>query len=346
MISLFTNRKKTGEKRFMTDIDLKDRKILYHLDLNCRQSNSQIRKKVGLSRKVVEYRINKMEEKGVITGYWTAINTYKLGYYVFRIYINFMDVSSTIKNEIIHYFCNAKNVWAVLTAKGPVDLDVILWVNDVFKFNMKWEETLQKYGSYFVDASVSILNEVISCKKSYLLPKNYDKNRIMYITNCSGQPGQIDETDYRLLDLIALNGRMSTIELADKLNCSSQKINYHLKGLLKKNIIKAFRVSIDDAKLGMKSCAIDVYLKQHDQKQQMIKHVINNSYIFDMMSKSIGYSDFGFQLTIKSMDDVFNIMEELEKKFPNAIRKQESWMSTTCHKERWLPEMSEKDFKK
>jgi len=43
----------------MVDLDLKDRKILYQLDLNCRQSNSQIGKMVGLSRKGVEYRIKK-----------------------------------------------------------------------------------------------------------------------------------------------------------------------------------------------------------------------------------------------------------------------------------------------
>ena len=43
----------------MVDLDLKDRKILYELDLNCRQSNAQIGKKVGLSRKVVDYRIKR-----------------------------------------------------------------------------------------------------------------------------------------------------------------------------------------------------------------------------------------------------------------------------------------------
>ena len=62
-----------------TKIDLKDRKILYELDLDCRQSNTQIGKKVGLTRDVVAYRIKRMEEEGVITNFWTAINTFKLG---------------------------------------------------------------------------------------------------------------------------------------------------------------------------------------------------------------------------------------------------------------------------
>jgi Lrp/AsnC family leucine-responsive transcriptional regulator len=53
--------------------------------LNCRQSNTQIGKKVGQSRKVVEYRIKRMEEEGVITGFWTAIDSFKFGYNVLKI---------------------------------------------------------------------------------------------------------------------------------------------------------------------------------------------------------------------------------------------------------------------
>ena len=72
----------------MLYIDLKDRKILYQLDLNCRQSNTQIGKKVGLSKEVVNYRINRMEKEGIIIRYWTEIDLFKLGYNIFRIYIN------------------------------------------------------------------------------------------------------------------------------------------------------------------------------------------------------------------------------------------------------------------
>jgi len=81
----------------MMNIDLKDRKILYELDLNCRQSNAQIGKKVGLKRDMVAYRIKRLEQSGIIKNFWTAINTFKLGYLVFRIYINFQYVNSNIE---------------------------------------------------------------------------------------------------------------------------------------------------------------------------------------------------------------------------------------------------------
>ncbi|HLC80671.1 winged helix-turn-helix transcriptional regulator [Candidatus Woesearchaeota archaeon] len=40
-------------------LDLKDKKILYELDLNSRATLNEISKKVGLSKQVVDYRVTK-----------------------------------------------------------------------------------------------------------------------------------------------------------------------------------------------------------------------------------------------------------------------------------------------
>src|SRR3972149_2971844 len=56
----------------MYDLDAKNRKILYQLDINCRQSNASIGKKVGLSKEVVNYRIKKLENDGIKT--YTNLN--------------------------------------------------------------------------------------------------------------------------------------------------------------------------------------------------------------------------------------------------------------------------------
>ena len=60
----------------MKNLDLKDRKILYHLDINSRQSFSQLGKKVGLHKDVVAYRVKKLQEKGVIKCFYTEIDDY------------------------------------------------------------------------------------------------------------------------------------------------------------------------------------------------------------------------------------------------------------------------------
>ncbi len=61
-------------------LDLKDKKILTLLDEDARLSNTQIAKKVGLSKPAVEYRLKRFEKNNIIFSYYTVVNFTKLGY--------------------------------------------------------------------------------------------------------------------------------------------------------------------------------------------------------------------------------------------------------------------------
>jgi DNA-binding Lrp family transcriptional regulator len=324
----------------MENLDLKDRKILYQLDLNCRKPNTQIGKKVGLSKEVVNYRIKRMQDLGIIRGFWTAINSLKLGYYAFRIYINFLDVKPDEKNEIIGYFKNYKNVWQLHTANGPVDLEAVLWSDDIFRFNQFWNKTLDSYGNYFEKYDVSILSQVDCLKKSYLLfDECNESNRNFYTINCIGNPEKIDEMDYQLLNELAVNARIPLITLAKKLDTSSQTVNYKIKNLIKKGIILAFRVDIDISKLGFRNCTIDIYLKDHTQIKHIEEYIRTIPYVENIMDMTIGWCDLNFELMVNNIDYLTKIIEDIDSKFPGAIRKTNFWMGKKIHKERWMPEL-------
>ena len=324
----------------MEKLDLKDRKILYQLDLNCRQSNTHIGKKVGLSKEVVNYRIKRMQDNGIINCFWTAINSLKLGYYAFRIYINFLDVSPDIKNGMIRHFKNYKNVWMLHSAKGPVDLEVIIWVNDIYNFNLFWNKTLDRYGNYFENYTISILTQVTCLKKSYLLLDNYKKSdRDFYSISCVGNPVKIDELDYHLLNEIAINARIPLVELAEKFNSTSQTINYKIKNMMNKGIILAFRLGVDISKLGLRNCTIDIFLKDHSKGKQIEDYLKGNPYVENIMDMTIGLCDFNFELMVKNIDSLTQIIEDIDSRFPGAIRKTNFWMAHKAHKERWLPEL-------
>jgi len=323
----------------MTKIDLKDRKILYELDLNCRQSNTQIGKKVGLKKDVVAYRINRMQEEGIIKNFWTAINTFKLGYNVFRIYINFQYVSSQVKEEIVRHFVNYKNVWAVFSIKAEIDFDVIVWVKDVYEFYRFWDETLDKFEDYFAKYTVSIYVEAFNYKKSYLVPNGYDESdRLMYRTSCGGKSVEIDEIEYHLLNNIALDARKPLIELAEKLNCSSQTINYRLKNLIANDIINAFRVNIDISKLGLTNYKLEIYLKDHKKRKSIWNYLKEKPYC-DTLNVAVGWCDLEFEIVTENVDKLGQIIEEINSNFPNSIKKQTFWIEDTIYKERWLPEL-------
>jgi len=323
----------------MVKIDLKDRKILYQLDQNCRQSNNQIGKKVGLGRDVVAYRIDKLIKSGVIKNFYSIIDTFRLGYNVFRLYINFQYVTSDIKKEIIDYFVNYKYSWVVVTVKSEIDLDVVIWVKNIYDFYKFWDETLSKYEEYFEKYSISIYIESSVFKKSYLLSdQKHQSDRTLIEMKCGIKPVEIDQTDYYLLNEIAVNARIPLIDLAEKLDCSSQKINYRLKNLIDLKVLRAFRVDLDLSKLNLQKFKVDIYLKNHKSKKPIFDYLVKKDYI-DFMNFAIGWADLEPEFVVKDFDELLKILEEINKNFSGAIKKQSFFIVEKLYKQRCLPEL-------
>lgn len=327
----------------MVKIDLKDRKILYELDLNCRQSNTQIGKKVGLKKDVVSYRIKKMEEEDIITGYWTNIDSYRFGYQVYRYYIIFQNASSTQKNEIIQKLVNYKNTWVVGAIKGIYDIVAVIWVKSIPKFYLFWDDFNEKYGDYFLEKIFSVYLQADVYPLSYLLLDDFPRSdRDEYLqTNGCGEQIEIDNVDYKLLNIIAGNARIPLIELADNLGCSSQSVNYRIKNLMKKGVIQGFHIGINIKKLGFEHFKVDIWLKELSKRNKMWKFLRYNPYV-TFINTSAGYADLEIEFNIENSDKLIDAIEDVSSKFPGAIRKYTYFSSSKSYKLRCLPEM---DFK-
>jgi len=323
----------------MYKLDLKDRKILYELDLNCRQSNTQIGKKVGLKKDVVNYRIKKMEEDKVIKGYFTAIDTFKLGFNVYRIYLNFQDISVEEKKELIKEFVDYKNSWAVYSITGPIDLGVVSWVNNVYDFYNFLNKILDNHGKYIAEKNLSIHVGGEEYEKSYLLPTDYqNKNRVKFTLKCTGEKVEIDELDYNLLNMLVENARMPLIDLADKVKTTSQTVQYRLKNLIKMELITGFRVNVDESILGLQYFDVRINLTDHSFRKKLIEYLSNTPYL-KCINNSFGYADLELELILENMDRLIETMDGLQEKFPRVIRNYHLLKTKETFKERWLPKM-------
>ena len=322
----------------MNNLDIKDRRILYQLDLNSRQSLTQIGKKVRLRKDVVAYRIKRMQQEGVITGFWAHIDAYKLGYIVFRFYLVYQYITPEIKNKIIDYLVKDERTWVVESIIGRYDLGVFVWVKNIKEFYQFWEKFLDNYGDYLAEKIFSIYIQAYSYPCSYLLENEYKKSdRLKYEITGIGTEVETDDYDIRLLNLIAENARIPLVDLARELDCSTQMVNNRLKNLLKKGVIQAFRVGIDISKLGLKPFKVDVYLKEHTQRKAIMEYIkYNPNLVF--IGTSAGVSDLELEPDLKDSDMIHHMLEDINMKFPGAIRKYEYFSIQQVHKFRCLPE--------
>ena len=129
----------------MEKLDLKDRKILYQLDLDSRQSFSSIGRKVGLSKDIVTSRVKKLQEKGVIVRFNTLIDEFRLGFISLRFYLNYQYITPKIQKEIIDHFASFKYTEIVVTLEGSIDQNIFMMgknVTEIYSFwQIQWESS-------------------------------------------------------------------------------------------------------------------------------------------------------------------------------------------------------------
>lgn len=322
----------------MVELDLKDRKILYQLDLDARQSFSQIGRKVNLPKTVVAYRVKKMINQGIIKKFYTVIDTFKLGYECFRIYLNYQYTNPTIENNICNYFKKNPLNWWTISAEGRYDLAVILWVNNINKFYGFWEKTLQKYRDYFRNQQFSVYIQSFSFINEFLLEGNQliEHNRQSFILSGERQTAHIDDIDLQIIKLISNNARLSLREIAIHLDYSYSIIKNHFDNLIKIGIIQGFRADIDIFTLGYQYYKADINLKKYTDRTKILNYISKNPHLI-RIDKSIGVSDLELEFHVKDHNEFHAIMEDLNYHFHDSIRNYKYLSASKIHNMNYIP---------
>ncbi len=152
------------------------------------------------------------------------------------------------------------------------------------------------------------------------------------------KPVEIDETDYKLLNDLAVNARAPLVDLSEKLNCSPQNVSYRIKNLLQNGVINGLRVGLDLSKIGLQHYKVDLYLKEHKLKKSILKYLEEKSYI-EYMNFSIGWADLEPEFVVKNFDEFTKIFDDINNKFSGGIKKQSFFITDTFHKLRCMPEL-------
>ena len=321
----------------MVKIDSKDREIPYHLDLDSRQSFAKIGSKVGLSKTVVAYRINKLIENEIIKTFYTVVDAFKLGYISFRIYLVYQYMTQAKEKEIIDYFTSQKLTWWTISAEGRFDLALIMWVKDINDFYSFWDETLRRFRDYFMEQQFSVYIQLYTYRHSYLLDDVRKSDRTKFEITGGGVQVTIDELDFKLLRLIAPNARMPVKEIATRLDTTVSIVNYRIKKLIKEGVIQGFRTDVDFTKLGYQFFKADIDLKDYKQRGKIINYIKTNPHLI-RIDKSVGISDLELEYHVHSLEEFHGIMKDLVNKFPDVIKKYKYVYASKLHKMNYMPE--------
>ena len=298
-------------------LDKKDRDLLYHLDLDGRLTYSQLARKVKMSKQLVKYRIERLENEGYIKGYFTMIDSSRLGFTTFRVYLKFRNLTPEKKKSIINYLKKEDKIWAVVMISGKWDVALGVSVRDIYSFYEVWDRLLGKYLNYIGDYEISIYSPIYHYSKSYLVDEK-DSSKIRILGG--NEKVEYDNKDIRILVEISKNARVSLLDLSDKLKMSPELIGYRIKKLVKKGIIQGYRAMIDVNKMGYEFYKAEIRLSDYDKFDKILAYCHKHPNIYQV-DRTIGGETLEIEFHVKALKEMHQIIEDFENAFPKMIER-------------------------
>lgn len=316
------------------NLDLKDKRILYELDLNARQTFSRLAKKLHLSKQVILYRINRLEKIEFIKGYSAIIDTSRLGYITFRCYMKLRNMNAVKRDNFIQFLKSKKNIWAVVTLSGKFNVAIALGVNDIYQFYEYWEDILFHYSNNIEIYAISIYSPIFHYSRAYLIGEK-DKSKIRILGG--KQKIKIDEMDFKILHILSKNVRIPLVEIARILHFSPETIKYRIKNLEKNGVIQGYRAIIDVHKLGYHFFKANIKLASLEKLKEIYSFCHSHPNIYQI-DKTIGEWMLEIEFHVKDIRDMFRILDKIEEKFPGSIESFEHFEVISEEKFTYMPE--------
>jgi Lrp/AsnC family transcriptional regulator for asnA, asnC and gidA len=301
----------------MEKLDVKDRKILFELDMDSRQSFRSIGRKVGLSKDVVAGRVKKLKDRGIIKRFFAYYDILQLGLNNLRFYFKFQYVTPEIKQEIINHFMTNQYVNFLFSTEGSYDLGVIVNVEKISDIYPLWKKSFEKYGDYFSEHVFSAYMGESIYGHGFLLEGIETPKRSPL--HCNLGKVKIDTLDLEILKLLVNDARMPTLEIANKLKSNVTTIHSRIKRLVESKVILGFTADLDLEKIGYQVWKVDFYLSEYTKIHQIISYLEKNPLLLSV-DYTIGHANLEIEINVKNINQLHSIIEDLHSKFPRIIR--------------------------
>jgi len=301
-------------------LNIKDKRILYELDINSRQSASSLAKKVGISKQGCTYKIRRLFEKGILKSAVVILNTPRMGRLSFRMYFKLIDISPEKEDEFRLWLINHSLVPWLVGCEGVWDYILVVFPKDFEEFQYFSQELNHNWGDFIERKDIALVTEAHHFRAGYLFGEQVDLQSFVY----GGQPKDlfnISDVDSKILSLLSANARADLVDIGKKLGFSAKNIAYHIRKLETANIIEGYTITVDYNKLGFER--FKVFLRSKSMSKQKEAKFIEwarlNPYCL-YWSKSIATSDIELEFIVKNSIHLRAVIVEMRRLFGNLIK--------------------------
>lgn len=306
------------------ELDLYDKKIIYLLEKDSSQTATEIAKKIRRSKEFVNFRIHRLEEENIILGYSAIVDMAKFGYFTFRIYLKWQNITQEEKQQFYEDIKTKENVWTTTVLHGIWDFAFFIGVksaNYIEQFHSIWREIQSKYKEKIAESKIAIYAPVYNFNKRFFLDSDKSAEIIERVYG-KGSLVNFDEIDEKIIWLYAGAVRNPLNIIAKEIGLTSEAVRKRIIQLEKKKIIVGYKINLNLQMIGFQGYRVDFLLNSIKRNEELFEYLKQNKYFYQI-NQSIGGSDFETEVVVKDLNHLLNLLEEITARFKDVIRRYE-----------------------
>lgn len=316
-------------------IDEKDRKILVELDKNARQTDSEIAKKVRVSKQVANYRIQKLLERKIINDFYTIVNVGKLGLNSYYVFIQLEKINKKQEEALLEKLNSLHYIGWLVSGTGRWDIVFLLYADSISNFDKLLTETVSICGEHLHECTFTTLitAEHISYK---FLSKNSELNSVKQTEKSNIM--MLKESDALILEYLSHDARASVLDISRKTKIPAHVVKYHIKNLVKNKIIEGFKPKINVSILGYQWHLLLIQFQKttEERKKQFTNFCKQNQRIY-YVTNTIGSYNLMLDIHVKTTEEFKEVLLDLKEKFSDIIKLYESIIIFNEYKISYFP---------
>ncbi|MFA5930264.1 MAG: Lrp/AsnC family transcriptional regulator [Candidatus Micrarchaeia archaeon] len=304
-------------------LDLKDRKILYELDINSRQPLSSVAKKVGLGKQTTINRVRRLEKEGAIQKYLAVIDLSLLGYSGYKVLLRFQSADKVKRAEIVSYVNSHQNIEFVSLTDGNFDLNFNIFARNIAELDGYLHDFNNQFGKFIGEKQMMPLIVGKFYPRTYLAGKK-ERNPAKpahFGSRKEESLPKLDAKDRAILKALGQNARAPTAAIAKRLSLSPDAVRLRIKRLESEGVIQDYALVLNTSAIGRLNYKVLIRLENLDAKSSnaMEEYWSRHPNVW-FSSRAVGPWDEEINIDAESPEEFRGIMNAIKERFSGIIR--------------------------
>jgi len=285
--------------------------------MNARIPIPALAKKIGVSRQVAEYRLNKMIREGTIQHVRAVYDHSKLGQNIYRVLFQLYQSPERNIDDFVHYLVkNYKIMWAARLGNGW-DLVVNFVAKDIQTFDDQFMKLANENKNSIQQYHILTYVNITDCHRGYYTGK---KEETIFKHEMRGPAIKLDDEDKTILKMLGEDCRTPNMTIGNKVRMTGNAIRYRIRRYEKEGLLLGYRTIPNPTMMGRQNNLVLLTINNLSKTgEKSLYEYLTHHQSITFIVKHVGTFRIAFEIETRTTEELENTIREIRTTFHEIV---------------------------